>query len=213
MDEPEQAAAYAAADFAEVNQSFVDAFRGTFPEFVEGSVIDLGCGPADIPLRLTRALRGVRIVAVDGARSMLRLARIGIARARSGERVDLLAARVPALPLRTHAFDACISNSLLHHLSEPRVFWHSVRSLCRPGAPVFIMDLARPATCTEAREIVLRESGNESALLQRDFYNSLLAAFTVDEVRAQLVEPGLESLSCERVDDRHWRVAGRNPER
>jgi len=52
MDGEEQARAYAAADFADVNQSFVDRFRATFPELSAGYVVELGCGPADNPMRL-----------------------------------------------------------------------------------------------------------------------------------------------------------------
>src|SRR3954452_21168295 len=50
MDDEAQAAAYAAADFAEENQGFVDRFLEYFPDFTEGDVFDLGCGPGDIPI-------------------------------------------------------------------------------------------------------------------------------------------------------------------
>jgi len=206
MDEAEQARAYADADFAEVNQRFVAGFRDAFPDFDTGTIVDLGCGPADIPARLASALCDVRIVGVDAARAMLRLARPRV-------RVDLVAARLSDLPVRGAAFDACLSNSLVHHLPDPRLFWRTVRVVSKPRAPIFVMDLARPSTREAAREIVLREAGNERAILQRDFFNSLLAAFTTAEVRAQLEEAGLRAFSCDLVSDRHWRVAGRNPER
>jgi hypothetical protein len=54
MDDPEQTEAYAAADFAEENQGFVDRFAEYFPEFSSGRVLDVGCGPADIPVRFAR---------------------------------------------------------------------------------------------------------------------------------------------------------------
>jgi hypothetical protein len=44
--------------------------------------------------------------------------------------------------------------------------------------------------------------------LRRDFYNSLLAAFTEDEVAAQLAEMNLSRLIVDVVDDRHWVVRG-----
>jgi SAM-dependent methyltransferase len=211
MDEPEQAEAYAAADFADVNQGFVDAFRRSFPELVEGRLIDLGCGPADIPLRIAGAISRVDIVAVDGARAMLTLARRAVASSRFASRIRLVTARVQDLPIRGRWFDACVSNSLLHHLPEPALFWPSVRGACRPRAPIFVMDLFRPPTRRGAAEIVEEAAGEESPILRRDFYNSLLAAFTVEEVRAQLADAGLAHCSCEIVSERHWRVAGRNP--
>ena len=57
MDEAEQARAYAQADFAEPNQRFVDCFEAEFPELQQGAVLDLGCGPGDIVLRLARGAR------------------------------------------------------------------------------------------------------------------------------------------------------------
>ena len=78
MDDPAQARAYAAADFAEVDQGFVDRFRARFPEVRRGTVADLGCGPADIPIRLARAVPDLRVLAIDGSRPMLGLAREAI---------------------------------------------------------------------------------------------------------------------------------------
>jgi hypothetical protein len=46
MEDPEQAAAYAAADFSQENQGFVDRFEEYFPGFSGGRVLDVGCGPA-----------------------------------------------------------------------------------------------------------------------------------------------------------------------
>jgi hypothetical protein len=46
-------------------------------------------------------------------------------------------------------------------------------------------------------------------LLRRDFYNSLLAAYRTDEVRAQLEIAGLGHLESETVSDRHFIVWGR----
>lgn len=41
------------------------------------------------------------------------------------------------------------------------------------------------------------------------FFNSLLAAFRMDEIRAQLAESGLAHLRVEQVSDRHVAVWGR----
>ena len=213
MDDAEQARAYADADFADVNQAFVDRFRERFGDFTHGRVIDLGCGPADIPLRLARALQNVDILAVDGAPAMLRIAGERVAAAASPRRVHPIAARVPRLPLRDGELDAAISNSLLHHLADPAPFWREIRRITRAGAPVLVMDLFRPASRAAASQIVENAAADESPILRRDFYNSLLAAFTAREVRAQLDASGLAAWSCDVVSERHWLVAGRNPGR
>jgi ubiquinone/menaquinone biosynthesis C-methylase UbiE len=209
MDEPAQAHAYSTADFSQVNQGFADRFRMTFPDVAEGRVVDLGCGPADIPVRLARAVPRIEILAIDGARAMLHLARAAVNTSGLDRRVRVIAARVPALPFGDHRLDACISNSLLHHLADPLTFWREIRRIARPGAPLLVMDLFRPPTRAAARAIVDAAAAEESPILRRDFYHSLLAAFTVDEVRAQLGQGGLGYCSCEIVSERHWLVAGR----
>src|SRR5207247_11263382 len=60
MNDPEQALAYAKADFEEENQGFVNRLRTYYPDLTEGHVLDLGCGPAGIPIRFVRALPGCR---------------------------------------------------------------------------------------------------------------------------------------------------------
>ena len=208
MEDPAQALAYARADFAEVNQGFVDRFRATFPELNRGTVIDLGSGPADIPIRLACGLPGVQVVAVDGSDAMLAHARNAVARAGLTGRIELLRARIPPLPSRARVCDAIISNSLLHHLSDPDGFWREVARVGRPGAALFVMDLFRPDSPERAREIVEAAAADEHQILKQDFFNSLVAAFTVDEVRSQLAA-SLPHLDCRIISERHWLVWGR----
>jgi SAM-dependent methyltransferase len=211
MEETSQAEAYAVADFAEPNQAFVSRFCELFPHVTRGEVVDLGCGTADIPIRLCLAWPGLRVTAVDGADAMLEHARVAIAGAGLSERISVRRATVPnALPPGS-SFDAVISNSLLHHLPEPSVLWQEVRTLGKSGAAVYVVDLMRPASRARARALVDAYAADERDVLRRDFFNSLLAAFTVEEVQAQLAGVGLEGLRVEQLSDRHLGVSGRLP--
>jgi hypothetical protein len=58
---------------------------------------------------------------------------------------------------------------------------------------------------------VAREAGGEPEILQRDFFYSLCAAYTPDEVRAQLASAGLAHFAFESVSDRHWIAYGALP--
>ena len=71
MDEFEQARAYAEADFSEPNERFVELFASEFPEHRTGTMLDLGCGPGDIALRLARRNPGLQVDGLDGSRPML----------------------------------------------------------------------------------------------------------------------------------------------
>ena len=75
-----------------------------------------------------------------------------------------------------------------------------------------LRDLARPENPEAARAIVERHSGDESALLQEEFYRSLLASYAPDELRVQLSRAQLGSLRVEMASDRHLDVFGRLPQ-
>ncbi|HEX9802680.1 MAG TPA: class I SAM-dependent methyltransferase [Gammaproteobacteria bacterium] len=210
MDDFEQARAYALADFEEPHSRFIALFRERFPEQeMEGVVLDLGCGPGDVTRRFANAYPACRIHAIEGAESMLMFARQMIDFERLHERVRLFKRLLPTDSLPKAQYDAVICNSLLHHLDDPMVLWRSVRQFAKPGAAVFVMDLMRPDSAAEAEAMRRRYAENEPLVLQQDFYNSLLAAYTPEEVAAQLREAGLEHLLVETVGDRHLVISGR----
>jgi SAM-dependent methyltransferase len=212
MDEFEQARAYAEADFSEPNERFVRLFEERFPRFRSGTVLDLGCGPGDIALRLAGRHPGLGVDGLDGSQPMLVF---GEARLREdpelATRVRFVKGVLPGAKLPMDAYDAVISNSLLHHLHDPMVLWRAVLGHGAPGAAVFVMDLYRPDSTCAAREIVDAYSGQEPEVLKQDFFNSLCAAFRPGEVRDQLASCGLDALDVSAVSDRHMVVAGHLP--
>lgn len=214
MDTEAQASAYAAADFSEPNAAFVaHVARATQARPLLGRALDLGCGPADIPIRLVRAHPELVVDAVDGAYHMLTHARRALAAEPPAVafRVRLRAARLPDPDLPRAAYDFVFSNSLLHHLHEPQVLWQAVRGGARAGATIVVMDLMRPQSRAAAETIVKRYAADAPEVLRADFFNSLCAAFTPEEVRAQLIDAGLSELTVATVSDRHLLVSGRLP--
>ena len=208
MDEPQRAAAYAKADFSQVNDDFVAGLLRRCPEAAKSRVLDIGCGPADIPIRLLRKAPAAEISAVDASGVMIALAVDALAAQKLTGKIRLLVARVPGLPLESGSFDAVISNSLTHHLPDPNALWGEAKRLLKPGGFLYVTDLIRAESKERARETVETYSGNEHPLLKDDFYHSLLAAFTVEEVSRQLISADLGELEAQAVSDRHWLVAG-----
>lgn len=213
MDDPSQAAAYDAADFEAPHARFITLLAEARPGWpARGHAVDLGCGPGDVTLRYARAHPGWRVTGIDGAGAMLALARTNAAVAGLADRVGFRQARLAAESDLGGPYDAAISNSLLHHLHEPQVLWRSLPALLRPGAPLFLMDLRRPADADVVRLLVETYAADEPQVLRRDFEASLHAAFTPGEIRAQLREAGLAGhLAVEEIGDRHLIVHGELP--
>jgi ubiquinone/menaquinone biosynthesis C-methylase UbiE len=205
----EQARAYFEADFEEPHSRFIELFARSFPgEAAAGNVLDLGCGPADISLRFARAYPQARIDGVDGSETMLSFGKEAVCREGFEERIQLIHCTLPTRELPQKNYDGVISNSLLHHLQDPQVLWQTIKQFARPEAPVFVMDLMRPASEVQAQEWVAIYAATAAEVVKHDFYHSLLAAYRPEEVRSQLDEAGLTHFSLEVIKDRYLMVWG-----
>lgn len=214
MLDPEQARAYAAADFSEPHDRFVELFAERFADQVPREAffaLELGCGAGDVCLRFARAFPRAVVHGIDGSEAMLACGRDAVACAGLGDRVELVHGYLPRDAPPRERYDAVFSNSLLHHLADPSVLWASVRRFARPGAPVLVMDLLRPASRAEVDQLVERYAAGEAPFLQRDFCASLCAAYRPEEVRDQLERAGLPEFRVEASSDRHFIVHGRAP--
>ncbi|HDK37839.1 MAG TPA: methyltransferase domain-containing protein [Thiolapillus brandeum] len=207
MDEPRQALAYAEADFSASNELFIQLFKQLHPEEFTGRALDLGCGPADIPIRFARRHPQATIDALDGARAMLDLARQAIDNNNLQQHINLHCQHLPATTLDGR-YDVLLSNSLLHHLSNPADLWQTLRNLAKPGATVLIMDLLRPESPAQVDALVTEYASGAPKVLRRDFEASLYAAYTLEEVQQQLAAMALQGLQVQQVSDRHLAVQG-----
>ncbi len=209
MEGADQSEAYALADFDQVNEACVERFVATFPNLRSGSLLDLGCGPADVVIRLCRRLPGVVATAVDASEPMLGWARRAVAESGLGDRMQVVQGYVPGCLPSDERFDAIFSNSLLHHMADPLDLWREIAARARPGAAVLVIDLVRPDTPEGCQRIVDQYSDGEPDVLRTDFYHSLRAAYRPEEVREHLDATGLEALQVEVISDRHLAVCGR----
>lgn len=204
-----QAGAYAAADFSASDQAFLERVQQLFPEGLGPRLLDLGCGPGNISFRLARSYPAATVLAVDGAPAMLDLARGQLLQTDLAERLRFVEAVLPD-PALTCAASAVLSNSLLHHLHDPQVLWGSIRQLGAPGAAIYVKDLRRPGSLADAEALRDRYLAGAPAVLQHDYFASLQAAFTPEEVCAQLRQAGLaDRLQVAAVEDRYLEVWGR----
>lgn len=209
MDEPEQALAYGRADFEEPHSYFIRLLKEHYnlPHDIN-AVLDMGCGTGDITFRVGRAFSDSVIDAIDGSAAMLFQANEELTKKSEFQgRIQFIHGKIQEFA-PDKFYGLIVSNSLLHHIPDPADFWSAVKRLSAPGTRVFIMDLIRPGTAGEARRLVETYSPDEPEILKRDFYNSLLAAFEIGEVKRQLEEAGLGEFEVTRVSDRHMIVYG-----
>lgn len=205
MEGEAQSRAYAQANFAQPNSHFLHLLQEQIGTDFEGHVLDLGCGPGDITIRVARAYPRCVIHGIDGSAAMLKYALelLALEPLTCQQRVKFIPGIIAPEKLPRDRYDLIISNSVLHHLHQPAQFWLTVKKYSGDNTPVLVMDLLRPASPAGASRLVETHAANEPEILQRDFYNSLCAAFEIPEIETQLKQANLQHLSVRQVSDRH----------
>jgi trans-aconitate methyltransferase len=207
MTDEDQAIAYANADFEEPHSHFIELLKESIGNQLSksGTAMDLGCGAADISIRFAKMFPNYKIDALDGSAAMLAEGVKAVNATGSKQNINLIQAYLTETTLVDHQYDLIFSNSLLHHLHEPMLLWNTIKN-AKGNPAVFIMDLMRPETDDEVDTLVNLYAQGEPEILQRDFKNSLFAAFTPEEVELQITNAGLDELTVKVVSDRHLTI-------
>lgn len=213
MDDELEVEAYRQADFTDVNRRCARRALRAATAYrcgdSGGRAIDIGTGPADIPIALCRLAHGWRVTAVDLSPGMLRVAREHVRAASLRSRIRLLRGDAKSLRGVRPPFDLVMSNSLLHHLHDPLPFWRQVKRLAGFHGAIMIQDLCRPESLCQSRALVRQHTSEESPILQQLFHQSLLAAFTPAEIRRQLKAVVFPAATVRKINDRHLVVLRR----
>lgn len=207
MDDQQEAIVYDEMDHSEVNRRFVD-------DLLAGGqcgpdVLDLGTGTARIPIELCQRVSDCRVLASDGAISMLDVARYNVSVNSLDYRIQLHHGDAKSLDFPDSMFDTVISNSLLHHLPRPESAIAEIVRVTRPGGRIFVRDLCRPDSEECIVEIVARVAGQESPAAQTMFRQSLHAALTLEEIRKLVAAYGFSDDDVTMTSDRHWTWSSR----
>lgn len=207
MDSAEDAAAYDAIDNTSINEEFVAHALRLGP--TAGAVLDAGAGPGDIAILLARRGPGLRVLAIDLGEHMLALARQRVIRAGLAGRVEVVHADAKATGRPDGGFDMIVSNSLVHHIPEPLLFFAEMKRVARAGAALLVKDLHRPRSEAEHRYLVETYAAECTPEQRRLFADSLRAALTAEEVAEICARLDLTDVTVRRTSDRHWCVERR----
>lgn len=201
MDTLEEATDYDDMDHSHVNRLFVDDLIAAG---IQGDILDLGTGTAQIPIELCQRVEECRVMAVDLSISMLEIARYNVEMAGLSLRVNLDHADGKELMYPEGHFDGVISNSIVHHVPQPETVMREALRLTRSGGLVFFRDLIRPADVAELDHLTATYAGDENDAQQKMFRDSLHASLTVAEVQEIVKSLGADAQDVSATSDRHW---------
>jgi ubiquinone/menaquinone biosynthesis C-methylase UbiE len=205
MDTWLEATAYDAMDFSAVNAAFAADAIALDPHAVK--ILDVGTGTARIPILMCQQRPQYLVTAIDLAQSMLIIGQRNVEEANLSQRIRLERVDSKRMPYPDLEFDTIVSNSLVHHLPDPLVFFQEVNRLIRPDGAILIRDLIRPETDRLVDDLVERIGGDYDSHQQQLFRDSLKAGLTLTEVRDFVDRAGLQQVKLSQTSELHWTLA------
>jgi SAM-dependent methyltransferase len=105
-------------------------------------VLEVGCGPGHLSIRLTRQ-HGLEMIGLDLDPAMIRRARANADRPENGDerRPSFLVGDVASMAFPDRSFDLVVSTLSMHHWADPTAGLAEIGRVLRPGARALIWDL------------------------------------------------------------------------
>ena len=151
------------------------------------TVLDLGCGPANQLAFIARLNPDARFIGLDASDAMLDLGRETLAR-NAITNTRLCAGDMTALRgFDDGSVDAVISTMSLHHLGSLEALSKTLceaRRVLKPGGGIYLVDFGRLRRQASQAFFATENAARQPKLFTEDYYNSLRAAFSLDELRA-----------------------------
>ncbi|HET6882837.1 MAG TPA: class I SAM-dependent methyltransferase [Pirellulales bacterium] len=208
MDSPQEAVDYDAMDHSTVNRLFVDDFLAVWQSHGraagDAEILDLGTGTAQIPIELLRRDSRFRVVGIDLAESMLGLGRQNVSAAGFCDGIRLEKVDAKHLPYVSATFAAVISNSIVHHIPDPREVLSEASRVLDPDGILFVRDLLRPDNDATVAQLVEAYAAGGNDHQRQLFAASLRAALRLDEIREIVHQLGHDPVHVRQTSDRHW---------
>lgn len=191
-------------EHGEVDQAFVDRVIALGAS--TGHFLDVGTGPAQIPIILAKTCPNIQITAIDLSEEMLKIAEQHVIDAGLHDRITLQLVDAKDLPFPDKSFDGLISNSIVHHIHDSLRALIDMGRVVKPNGLVLIRDLIRPETISDAQGFVDKYAADDTPYQQKLYYDSFLAAFTISEVNEMLIQMNIPGATVEQSTDRHWSI-------
>jgi ubiquinone/menaquinone biosynthesis C-methylase UbiE len=144
------------------------------------------------------------VLAVDASASMLDVARIHIELSGLMSRIMLDRTDAKELPFDDERFAVVMSNSIVHHIPQPRDMLAEAVRVCVGQGLLFVRDLLRPPNSAALDLLVTTYAGDEDERARQMFRQSLAAALSLDEMRDIARQLGFAADSVQVTSDRHW---------
>jgi len=163
----------------------------------QGSLLDIGTGPAWLLLKLHQKSPAMRLVGIDSSPSMVAKARKNMVRAGLSDVIEIREGNASQIPFADRAFDIVVSTGSIHHWKHPIAALNDVYRMLKPGGYALMYDLVTDTPATVLNEMAHQFGrlkmtlfwlhGFEEPFYSRENYQSLVRPTLFKEGRTQFV--------------------------
>lgn len=129
-----------------------------------GTILDIGTGPAWVPIKLQQLCPAARVIGLDVSIVMLAQARGNLIRRGLWGKVSLVGGNADLLPFADDSLDAILSTGSLHHWKRPEAALDEIHRVLRPGGFALLCDVV-----SDTPPAVLKETAQEHGRLKALF--------------------------------------------
>jgi SAM-dependent methyltransferase len=151
-------------------------------------IADIGCGNWAYVFSLASIYPSANLFGYDASVLMLDKAREIIPK----NKCTLTEVSPSDAEIPSDNFDIVISSLLLHQYLDPMVMWSTIKRIGKVDSKFYVFDLLRVEDEAICNDIVKNYAPPISTIeFQKDYFNTLRASFTVEEIQQQLLDAGL----------------------
>lgn len=173
----------------------------------KGRILEIGIGPARIATRIAKYNPQLTITGIDLSSTMLNIAKKNIEETGIGkDKILLVKADAKQLPFEAESFDAVISQNMLHHLPDPATMFREIKRVIKPEGAILIRDVVRPPNEFLAKLYATLFGFNYTKRMRKMYYDSMLAAFSVGEIRKIVKDCGFSDTNIKRHFLTHYGI-------
>jgi ubiquinone/menaquinone biosynthesis C-methylase UbiE len=130
----------------------------------QGTLLDIGTGPARLLLKLHQQSPGMRLVGIDSSGAMVTEAKRNITEAGLSEFIEVKEGSAREIPFPDRYFDIVVSTVSMHHWKEPTACLNEVYRVLKDNSYALIYDIVSDTPKDILNEIK-RECGRLKATL------------------------------------------------
>jgi ubiquinone/menaquinone biosynthesis C-methylase UbiE len=144
------------AEFAKDTPSMQEAYANLADRVTavvsEGTILEVGPGPAFVSIEIARRIPQARIVGLDISETMIGIGRRNVAEAGLSERITFRLGNAVAVPFDGAEFDFVVSSGSLHHWSKPIEVFEEICRVLKPSQAALVYDVRKDAPKDKVNE-------------------------------------------------------------